>query len=88
VTDDFGAARRLHPLDLDMKSATRLQFSRAGKILLRAAGWAAVTMVLGLMLSLLTGRPLAASTSTCPLIAWRSHQEDRSLDLPAGFIRV
>jgi hypothetical protein len=66
VTDDFGAARRLHSLDLDMKSATRLQFSRAGKILLRAAGWAAVTMVLGLMLSLLTGRPLAASTSTVP----------------------
>jgi hypothetical protein len=49
-----------------MKSATRLQFSKAGKIVLRAAGWVAVTMVLGLMLSMLIGRPLATSTSTVP----------------------
>ena len=33
---------------------------------MRAAGWVAVTMVLGLMLSMLTGRPLATSTSRVP----------------------
>ena len=49
-----------------MKSATRLQFSKAGRIVVRATGWVAVTMVVGLMLSMLTGRPLAASTSTVP----------------------
>ena len=71
--DDYVAACRLH-VDLhDMKSATRLQFSKAGRIVLRAAGWVAVTMVLGLMLSILTGRPLTASTSTVPSLPGGDH---------------
>ena len=33
---------------------------------MRAAGWVGVTMVLGLMLSMLIGFPLGTSTSTVP----------------------
>jgi len=33
---------------------------------MRTAGWLAVTMVLGLMLSMLIGRSLTTSTSTVP----------------------
>ena len=40
---------------------------------MRAAGWVAVTIVLGLILSMLTGRPLATSTSRVPLSPGGDH---------------
>jgi hypothetical protein len=45
-----------------MKSGIGLQFSILGKQLARAAAWLAVTMTLGLILAVLFGPPLAAST--------------------------
>jgi len=45
-----------------MKSGIGLQFSILGQQLARGAAWLAVTMTLGLILVVLFGRPLAAST--------------------------
>jgi hypothetical protein len=45
-----------------MKIATRLQFSTLRKAVARATGWALVTMAVGLILVILFGSPLAASS--------------------------
>jgi Na+/glutamate symporter len=45
-----------------MKIATRLQLSTLMKAIARATGWAMVTMTVGLILVILFGSPLAASS--------------------------
>jgi hypothetical protein len=56
-----------------MKSDIGLQFSILGKQLVRAAAWLAVTMALGMILVLLFGRPVAASTPTEPTSPRQQH---------------
>lgn len=50
-----------------MKTESRLQFSRFGRGLARATAWVAVTMALGLILVIMFGSPLAASTTESTL---------------------
>jgi hypothetical protein len=58
------AARRLQLKYGVMKTATRLQFSALMKGIGRAAAWTALTMTIGLILVILFGSPLAASSPT------------------------
>ena len=46
----------------EMKSEIGLQFLIFGRRVARAAAWVAVTMALGMILALMFGRPVAAST--------------------------
>jgi hypothetical protein len=47
-----------------MKTATRLQFSALMKGFARAAAWAVVTVTVGVILVILFGSPLSASSSS------------------------
>lgn len=49
-----------------MKTATGLQISTLMKAVTRAGAWALVTMMVGLILVILFGSPLAASSSASP----------------------
>jgi hypothetical protein len=46
----------------EMKTETRLQFSTVMRAAARAAAWGMVTMMVGLILVILFGSPLAASS--------------------------
>jgi hypothetical protein len=56
-----------------MKSATGLRFSAFARVIARVAGWAAVTMTLALILAILAGRPLVASTPAKPASPEKHH---------------
>jgi hypothetical protein len=58
----------------EMKTATRLQFSGLTKAIARATGWALVTMAVGLMLVILFGSPLAASSPSSNDLPGTSHK--------------
>jgi hypothetical protein len=45
-----------------MKTEIGLQFLNFGRRVARAAAWVAVTMALGMILAIMVGRPVAAST--------------------------
>jgi hypothetical protein len=60
-TDDYSGALLAKKMR-EMKTATRLQFSSFTTAIARASGWALVTMAVGLMLVILFGSPLAASS--------------------------
>jgi hypothetical protein len=45
-----------------MKTEIGLQFSTLGKRVARAAAWVVLTMALGMILAIMVGRPVAAST--------------------------
>jgi hypothetical protein len=62
-TDEYSGAA-LATRITEMKTETRLQFSAVMKATGRAAAWALVTMMVGLILVILFGSPLAASSPT------------------------
>ena len=59
-----------------MKTATRLQFSGLIKGFARATAWAVVTMTVGLILVILFGSPLAASSASPNDLPGSSHKKE------------
>jgi len=59
-----------------MKTETRLQFSAVMKATGRAAAWALVTMMVGLILVILFGSPLAASSPSSNDLPGSSHKKE------------
>jgi len=59
-----------------MKTATRLQISGLLKGIARAAAWAVVTVTIGLILVILFGSPLAASSPSSNDLPGSSHKKE------------